>query len=101
MARVGKLENRGQVITKVEVVIGRSLFLRDAEKPPNSRNSYRLGAGTYILEKIRNPFSHRAGFWFVLPGTMIGYPDDLFYALAKPNAGQYKITLSELTCRTS
>lgn len=84
--------NRGPILGRVEITFMRAWHVRDATMSSGRREAtVKISPGTRTFEKIRNPFG--VGHWYVLPGTLTGYPDDMFHMYDRPDAGEFQVSI--------
>ena len=87
---------RGPVLGRVKITFATSWQLRDATKHSGRGEALiTIAPGTRILEKIKNPFGQ--GFWYVLPGTQIGYPDDMFHMYDGTAGGKHSLKIIQIS----
>src|SRR3989338_8509118 len=91
-----ELKNRGSVFGRMKITFCSDAWtIRNATRNGGKGNAQiTLKQGTYEFEKVRNPFT--SGFWYVLKGTFIGNPAEMFDDYNRPDAGIHRIVIERI-----
>ena len=61
----------------------------------NILRSVVVPAGTYQVERVKNPFGTSDTTWLVIVGTMVGGSEDFFKKMDRAEYGNFRIILEE------
>lgn len=56
-----------------------------------------IPAGTYVIERVANPFGESNAPWLVLEGTTIGGSEDFFRSMDHRSYGEFRIHITNTT----
>ena len=93
MARKAELAKRGQIFQQLHITFFREWKIRDATIGGAQCGQKKITPGIYKFEKVKNPFGSE-GFWYVLAGTLVGAPEEMFEDYNRPGAGAHRISIT-------